>query len=154
MRSQKERRKKRRWQVAVLVRCSLPKFEHEVFELEMWAKDVNEKGMKLEWSRGLNVSQLHKEGPATEVHSIRFDDVSFVKGEYIKIQDLFYDDDGDSPFIEGKVLWARRGADSWFLGIQFDDPKKQPKALLGAFKDFLNVVKQPNDFLEKASRKK
>ena len=68
-------------------------------------------------------------------------------------QDLFYDDDG-SPFIEGKLSWVRRNTDSWQLGVLFKDPKKQPKALLGAFKDFLGVVKNPADAMEKASRKK
>lgn len=149
-----ERRKKKRWQVAVLVRCTLPKYENEEFELEMWAKDVNDKGLKLEWSRGLSVSQLHKEGSVTSSHTIRFDDVEFTKGDPVKIQDLFYDDEG-SPFIEGKVLWARKkpGADSWNLGIQFNDVKHQPKALMEAFNDFLGVVKNPL-VLDKATRKK
>lgn len=150
-----ERRRKKRWQVAVLVRCALPKYKNEVFEMEMWAKDVNDKGMKLEWTRGLNVSQLHHDDRKTEIHAIRFDDMQFKKGERIKIQDLFYDDDG-SPFMEGKILWARRGAsnESWNLGIKFDDYKKQSKALVGAFRDFLSVVKNPTQVIGKTSRKK
>ena len=151
----KERRKKKRWQVAVLVRCSLPKFKNQVFELEMWAKDVNEKGMKLEWTRGLVVSQLQKDGEATQIHSLRFEDVDFSKGESIKIQDLFYDDDG-SPFLEGKVSWVRRSNanNSLNLGIKFNDTKKRPKELMGAFNDFLTIVKNPTGVMEKASRKK
>jgi|GEM_PF-2885891 len=153
--SGKERRKKKRWQVAVLVRCALPKFEHQTFELEMWAKDINETGMKLEWTKGLSVSQLIKDGLVKETHSLRFEDVEFNKGERVKIQDLFYDDDG-SPFMEGTVLWARRipSEDSWHLGVEFDDPKKQPNALMGAFKDFLSVVKHPTQAIAKASKKK
>lgn len=151
----KERRRKKRYPVAVLVRCSLPKFENEIFELEMWAKDVNEKGLKLEWSRGLSVSQLTKVDGGTEAHNVRFDDVSFSKGDVVKIQDLFYDDDG-SPFIDGKISWARKSsdADKWNLGIVFSDPKRQPKELIGAFKDFISVVKNPSDTIAKASRKK
>lgn len=149
----KNRRKKKRWQVAVLVRCSIPKFSKEIFEIEMWAKDVNENGMKLEWTRGLSVSHI-KDSGETEPRAIRFEDVAFNKGAKILVQDLFYDDDG-SPFIEGKILWTRKASTegSWALGIQFVNHKKQSKALLGAFKDFLSVIKSPNDVIAKASRK-
>ena len=155
MKTSKERRKRKRWKVAVLVRCAIPKFREEVFEIEMWAKDVNEKGMQLEWARGLTVSRLGKDGSSTDSHPLRFEDVDFVKGDTVKIQDLFYDDDG-SPFIEGRITWARRNMDkgSWALGIEFADAKKQPKALLGAFQDFLSIVKNPTAAIEKASRKK
>lgn len=149
----RERRQHKRWKVAVLVRCSLPKFSDDVFEMEMWAKDVNEKGMQLEWARGLNVNRVHKSGDEEESHTIRFEDIEFAKGTVIKVQDLFYDDDG-SPFIEGKVSWARHASNgNWALGIQFEDAKKQPKALLGAFKDFLSIVKNPAVAIQKASRK-
>ena len=115
MKRSRERRKRKRWQVAVLVRCSLPKYENEVFEMEMWAKDVNEKGMKLEWTKGLNVSQLSTNNRKAP-HTIRFEDLDFKKGENIKIQDLFYDDDG-SPFMEGKISWARRSASVIFSAV-------------------------------------
>ena len=120
----------------------------------MWAKDVNEKGMKLEWTQGLSVSQVHQDGRVTEAHTIRVGDIDFAKGDRVKIQDLFYDDEG-SPFIEGRVSWVKKaGADrSWSIGVQFDDPKRQPQAL-GAFKDFLSIVKNPTDAIAKASRKK
>src|SRR4051812_16281558 len=88
------RRQKKRWQVAVLVRCSIPKFPTDMFELEMWAKDVNEKGMQLEWTRGLNVSHVQKDGSTSSAKAVRFDDIDFIKGATIKVQDLFYDDDG------------------------------------------------------------
>jgi len=152
----KDRRRKKRWQVAVLVRCSIPKFHSETFELEMWAKDVNDTGMKLEWSRGLAISQIQKsDGSNITSHPIRFDDIEFHKGAKVKVQDLFYDDEG-SPFIEGIILWARRMAanDAWHLGIQFTDKKGQSKDNLGAFKDFLKVVKSPTSAIEKASRGK
>jgi len=151
----KERRRKKRWQVAVLVRCSLPKFKNALFEMEMWAKDVNEKGMKLEWSRGLNVAQLHKGGKSTDVQSLRFEDVAFEKGENIKIQDLFYDDDG-SPFIEGKVSWVRRSNEASVLnlGVVFNESRNKSKEMMGAFKDFLSIVKNPTGIMEKVSRKK
>lgn len=154
MKSAKERRRKKRWKVAVLVRCAIPKYGDDVFELEMWAKDVNEGGMQLELARGLNVKHLYKDGRGDN-KSVRFEDVTFEKGSTVKVQDLFYDDEG-SPFIEGKILWARRSADSgnWMLGVQFADAKKQPKALMGAFQDFLSIVKNPTAAIEKASRKK
>lgn len=150
----KERRTRKRWKVAVLVRCSIPKYSDEVFEMEMWAKDVSEKGMQLEWARGLNVTQVGKDGNGKSPN-IRFEDVDFSKGSKIKVQDLFYDDDG-SPFIEGQVSWAKKstGNGNWALGIQFDDPKKQSKTMLGAFKDFLSIVKNPTMAIAKASRKK
>ncbi len=152
MKTVKDRRKKKRWKVAVLVRCSIPKFGDDLFEMEMWAKDVNESGMKLEWARGLNVSLVQKDGEAAHVKALRFEDVDFMKGAKVKVQDLFYDDDG-SPFIEGRILWARRtpASGSWTLGVQFEDAKKQPQALLGAFQDFLSIVKNPIAAIEKAS---
>lgn len=155
MKSGKERRRKKRWKVAVLVRCSVPKFPDEIFEMEMWAKDVNEKGMQLEWSRGLNASHLQKGDSDGRPQSIRFEDLNFEKGDKVKVQDLFYDDEG-SPFIEGKILWARKSASNgnWALGVQFSDPKKQSQAMLGAFKDFLSIVKNPVAAIEKASRRR
>ncbi len=151
----KERRRGKRWQVAVLVRCSLPKFSDEVFEMEMWAKDVNEKGMQLEWTRGLNVTRIQKGDDEDRSKTVRFEDIEFSKGTPIKVQDLFYDYDG-SPFIEGKIQWVRHANESgnWALGIQFEDAKKQPKALLGAFKDFISIVKNPTVAIAKASRRK
>src|ERR1700689_4673057 len=100
----KNRRKNKRWQVAVLVRCSLPKAPHRLVEMEMWAKDVNERGMQLEWKRGLSISHVQQEGRSVNPKPVRFEDVDFTKGDKIKVQDLFYDDDG-SPFIEGKISW-------------------------------------------------
>jgi hypothetical protein len=154
MKTTKNRRKKKRWQVAVLVRCSIPKLSDEIFELEMWAKDVNEDGMKLEWTRGLGVSQLNRDGESAKERKLRFDDVEFEKGMQVKVQDLFYDDDG-SPFIEGKVTWVKQVASSgnWQLGVKFEDAKRQPDALLGAFKDFLSIVKNPRE-IERASKRK
>ena len=153
MKSTKERRRKKRWKVAVLVRCALPKRSDEMVEMEMWAKDVNEGGMQLEWKQGLTVSRVPKDGEGY-AKPIRFDDIDFIKGAAVKVQDLFYDDDG-SPFIEGKILWARKEASgSWALGVQFTDAKKQPKALLGAFQDFLSIVKNPTAAIAKATRKK
>lgn len=151
----KERRRRKRWKVAVLVRCSIPKFSDEVFEMEMWAKDVNEKGMQLEWARGLNVTHVLKDGRPEDNHAaIRFEDVDFPKGSKVKVQDLFYDDDG-SPFIEGRILWSRKApGGNWAMGVGFDDPKKQSKDMLGAFKDFLSIVKNPTMAIAKASRRK
>ena len=150
MKKTKERRRRKRWQVAVLVRCAIPKFGNEMYDLEMWARDVNEKGLKLEWTRGLSISQVSKE---RRPKVIRFEDVQFAKGARIKVQDLFYDDEG-SPFIEGRILWARRNpaTATWSLGIGFDDSKRQPRELMEAFRDFLSIVKNPTDAIAKASR--
>lgn len=147
----KERRRIKRWKVAVLVRCEMPKFSDETFEMEMWAKDVNEKGMQLEWAQGLNVTHMGREG--SHPQSIRFEDVDFAKGAVVKVQDLFYDDDG-SPFVEGKIQWVRQAPNgNWNLGVQFTDATKQPDALLGAFKDFLSIVKNPTAAIAKATKK-
>jgi hypothetical protein len=120
----------------------------------MWAKDVNDKGMQLEWARGLNVAQISSDGEEIESKPLRFEDVDFTKGATVKVQDLFYDDDG-SPFIEGKITWAKKLPNgNWALGVLFEDAKKQPQALLGAFQDFLSIVKNPTAAIAKASRKK
>ncbi len=150
----RERRRNKRWQVAVLVRCEIPKISSETFELEMWAKDVNEKGMQLEWARGLNVNHIDADGEGEAAsQSIRFEDVNFTAGTVLKVQDLFYDDDG-SPFIEGRIQWVRRAPNgNWNLGVAFTDAQKQPQALLGAFKDFLSIVKNPTAAIAKASKK-
>ena len=151
--SDKDRRRLKRWKVAVLVRAALPKLGEEVFDLEMWAKDVNEKGMQLEWSRGLNVSHVGRDSDSRK-EPIRFDDVAFERGSLVKVQDLFYDDDG-SPFIEGRITWVKRLPNSnCSVGVEFTDAKKQPQALLGAFKDFLSIVKNPTAAIAKASRRK
>jgi hypothetical protein len=153
MKKKSERRRRNRWQVAVLVRCSIPKLGDETFELEMWARDVNEDGLKLEMTQGLNISRVLEDGESAQFNKpFRMEDVEFKKGMTIKIQDLFYDDEG-SPFMNGTVTWARRTPNGWALGIQFLDKKTQSKAMLGAFKDFLKVVKNPLDAIEKASRK-
>lgn len=154
MKSTKERRGGKRWQVAVLVRCSLPKVSNDLIEMEMWAKDVNEKGLQLEWSPGLTVSRVGKDSDDHKGKQLRIEDIEFTKGSPVTVQDLFYDDDG-SPFIEGKISWVKRTPnDNWALGIEFADAKKQPKALLGAFKDFISIVKNPTVAIAKASRKK
>jgi len=155
MKSGKERRTLKRWKVAVLVRCSIPKVSKDTLEMEMWAKDVNAKGMKLEWTRGLGVSQIPVKGQVNHSHPIRFEDIKFSKGAKIMVQDLFYDDDG-SPFMEGKILWARHSdsAESWALGIEFVKGGGHSKELLGAFKDFLNIVKSPTAAMAKATRKR
>lgn len=155
MKSTKERRRMKRWKVAVLVRCSVPKFSNEVFEMEMWAKDVNEKGMQLEWAKGLTVSQVNVDGKAGEPKALRFEDMEFTKGTKILVQDLFYDDEG-SPFLEGKISWARHaGPDgNWGLGVEFVKTDTQSKELLSTFKDFLSIIKNPTAAISKASRKK
>jgi hypothetical protein len=151
--SGKERRRMKRWKVAVLVRAAIPKLGSEVFDIEMWAKDVSEKGMQLEWSRGLNASHIGRDVESRK-EAIRFDDVNFEPGTLVKVQDLFYDDDG-SPFIEGKITWIRRlPNENCSVGVEFTDAKKQPQALLGAFKDFLSIVKNPTAAIAKATRRK
>jgi hypothetical protein len=150
--SAKNRRRRQRWQVAVLVRCSIPKFSEGLFELEMWAKDVNEDGLKLEVTRGLNVSRVNTGNQDSDSPSVRFEDIEFKKGTKLKIQDLFYDDDG-SPFINGQVQWARRSPAGIEIGVQLTDGKAKTKAVAGSFKDFLSIVKNPLDAIEKASRK-
>lgn len=153
MKNGKNRRRKQRWQVAVLVRCSVPKFSDQVFELEMWAKDVNEDGIKLEITKGLNVSRVATDGAPGNSEPLRFEDIDFKKGTKLKIQDLFYDDDG-SPFINGQIQWVKRTSGSgWELGVKLTDGKSKSKAVAGAFKDFLSIVKNPLDAIKKASRK-
>lgn len=152
MKKGKERRRRTRWQVAVLVRCSIPKFDDELFELEMWAKDVNEDGLRLEVARGLNIQKVGMKDGNFNDHPLRFDDIEFKKGTKIKIQDLFYDDDG-SPFMNAQIQWARKTPTGWLLGAHLTDDKKKSKELAGAFKDFLSIVKNPMDAIRKASRK-
>jgi len=155
MKNNKERRKRKRWKVAVLVRCQLPQFSKDMLEMEMWAKDVNEKGLKLEWTRGLGVSRVPANGRGPSTHSIRFDDIKFNKGSKVMVQDLFYDDEG-SPFLEGKILWARQTPSSgnWSLGIQLQKMPNPSKEHLGAFKDFIAIVKNPTAAISKASKRR
>ncbi len=150
---EKERRRKSRWNVAVLVRCSIPKLGDEPLDLEMWARDVNEGGLKLELTKGLSITRASEfENKSDGRHAPRFEDIEFSKGLKVKLQDLFYDDEG-SPFIEGVISWASRSAGSWTIGLEFADKKKQSKEFLDAFKDFLKIVKNPSIAIEKASRK-
>jgi len=153
MKKGKERRRRNRWDVAVLVRCSIPKFDDELFELEMWAKDVNEDGLKLEISKGLHVSHVSTADGENDVHPVRYEDIDFKKGTKVKIQDLFYDDEG-SPFINGEVMWARRLPNGgWTIGVRLTEDKKKSKVLAGAYKDFISIVKNPLGAIKKASRK-
>ena len=155
MKKIKERRRRSRWQVAVLVRCTIPKIGEDQVDLEMWARDVSETGLKLELTPGLNITRVHDDGDEDkkDTHAVRFDDIEFSKGLKVKLQDLFYDDEG-SPYIEGEVSWAVQNPNkgSWLLGIELADKKKQSKAFLSAFKDFLKIVKNPAIAIEKASR--
>lgn len=152
MKKSKERRRENRWNVAVLVRCTIPKLGEEQIDLEMWARDVNQNGLKLELTKGLTINRV-QERHAEDRHPLRFEDIEFSKGLKIKIQDLFYDDEG-SPFVEGEISWARRSrVGSWEVGLQLADKKKQSKEFLSAFKDFLSIVKNPAIAIEKRSRK-
>lgn len=152
MKKAKERRRENRWNVAVLVRCSIPKLGDAQIDLEMWARDVNQGGLKLELTKGLNIARV-QESRHEDDHPLRFEDIEFTKGLKLKIQDLFYDDEG-SPFIEGEISWAKRTpTGSWEIGLEFADKKKQSKEFLSAFKDFLSIVKNPSIAIEKASRK-
>ena len=156
MKKIKERRRRSRWQVAVLVRCTIPKMGDDQLDLEMWARDVSEEGLKLELTPGLNIARVHETAKNNkgDDHPLRFDDIEFSKGLHVKLQDLFYDDEG-SPFIEGEVTWATQNPakGSWLLGIKLADKKKQSKAFLSSFKDFLKIVKNPAIAIEKASRR-
>lgn len=151
--SAEERRRMKRWNVAVLVRCSLPHPPNERVDLEMWAKDVNSKGLKLEWAHGLNATKINSDGESDGPHAVRFEDINFKKGAKIMVQDLFYDDDG-SPFMEGKISWARKYSvsDNWGIGIQFIKNDQQTKDQLGAFKDFLSIIKNPGAAVARASK--
>ena len=152
MKKAKERRKLNRWQVAVLVQLTIPKFGDEQIDLEMWARDVNENGLKLELTPGLAISRFHESTDKAK-SPVRFEDIEFHKGLKVKLHDLFYDDDG-SPFIDGEVSWVKKTpAKSWTVGIRFADKSKQSEAFLGAFKDFLKIVKNPSMAIERASRR-
>ncbi len=153
MKKTKERRKNKRWRVAVLVRCSLPQVSKDVLEMEMWARDVNEKGMKLEWTRGLGVNRLSAQDKDSK-EPLRYEDIKFAKGTNVLIQDLFYDDEG-TPFMEGKIAWVKQSqtTGSWALGLEFVKGERHSKEAQGAFSDFLKVVKNPTFAIEKASKK-
>lgn len=152
MKKTKERRKLNRWQVAVLVQLTIPKLGDEQIDLEMWARDVSEDGLKLELTPGLAISRFHENSEKTK-SPLRFEDIEFHKGLKVKLHDLFYDDEG-SPFIEGEVSWVKKTPSrSWMIGLRFSDKKKQAEVFLGAFKDFLKIVKNPSMAIERASRR-
>jgi hypothetical protein len=139
MKNPKDRRHASRWPVAVLVKCQMSAWKDDAFESEMWAKDVNQDGMKLEWARGL-VPAWASNGKSGAV-SRRYEDATFARGRKVTIQDLFYDDAG-SPPVEGRICWARRApsSDNWCLGIRFTGAGRRSKASSGAFQDFLTIV--------------
>lgn len=132
----KERRSAVRWPLTVLVKCLVSDREDGV-ESDMWAKDVSEKGMRLESTEGSGLPPVFK-----REFSSRADDLPFEKGRVITVQDLFYDDDG-SHTMKGKILWVRHTAsdDHWALGIRFTGITQRSKNLIHTFQDFLNVVK-------------
>jgi len=141
MKNEKNRRRSDRWPLTVLVKCAISKDRNDVFESEMWAKDVSESGMKLEWTRdtGAPPSLERRKNPARR----RFDDARFGKGSKVTVEELFYDDHG-SPALQGKILWARQipSSQNWCMGVKFVGPlEKKTRAFLKTFNDFINIVR-------------
>ncbi|MGQ0644657.1 MAG: PilZ domain-containing protein [Elusimicrobiota bacterium] len=134
MKTSKERRREERWPVTLLVKCLVSNKE-DAFESEMWAKDVTEKGLKLEWKPGFNAAVS-----AGARARIRTDDVHFEAGRPVTVRDLFYDDDG-SPALRGKITWAKKEEeDGWSVGVKFTGAGRS-REIAETLHDFVGIVK-------------
>jgi hypothetical protein len=147
--SLKDRRIATRWPVTVLVKCMVSEKEN-TFLSEMWAKDVNEKGMRLESVHGIGPKAYRGE----DQEELREgDELHFQPGTEIAVQDLFYDDEG-TPMLKGKVSWAHQTPkkNAWALGVKFTSKDKHSREVIGTLQEFVDVVKSTKRKPPKAAR--
>ena len=113
-----ERRRVKRFPIRVLVNCLPPgsgrkRNGHAVHGWEMWAKDLGDNGVRLQWSQAWANRdytpnfKLMDERPAPR-SSAQAPVSMLKKGSEILLEDLVYGDRGSKP-LKGRIQWAKPG---------------------------------------------
>lgn len=117
--SKSERREARRFPIRVLVRCLPPgapvrRNGHDTLGWEMWAKDLGNDGVGLEWSKswamqrcpscslGISTTDRKKK----EICLCSSPEKALKKGQVVKLDGLVYDEKG-SKTMKAKIQWIR-----------------------------------------------
>jgi hypothetical protein len=136
MTTMSERREARRFPIRVLVRCLPPgvpvkRNGHETKGWEMWAKDLGNDGVGLEWSRrwamqrcpscSLGISTVDRK--KRELCLCSSPEKSLKKGQIVKLDGLVYDERG-SKTLKARVQWVRPGkkGDTFEVGVHVQGP--------------------------------
>jgi hypothetical protein len=114
-----ERRVVKRFPIRVLVNCLPPgtarkRNGHAAHGWEMWAKDLGDNGVRLQWSQAWANRQYvpdlrsMDERPAPRKPVIQPPASFLKKGSLVLLEDLVYGDKGSKP-LKGRIQWAKPG---------------------------------------------
>lgn len=132
-----ERRQTKRHPIKVLVNC-LPsgtptsRNGHASHGWEMWARDLGEDGVRLEWSQSWadrdyapDFRQMD-ERPAPRRVTVNSPSAFLKKGSTILLDGLVYDENGAKP-MRGRVQWAKihKKGQTCEFGIQVTTPNRR-----------------------------
>lgn len=132
-----ERRVAKRFPIRVLVNCLPPgtpksRNGHASQGWEMWARDMGENGVRLEWSQAWAMRDYEvdfkalDERPASRKIAVQRPMSILKKGSQVILDGLVYDD-GGSKLIRGKVQWAKasKKGESCEFGILVTSPERR-----------------------------
>jgi hypothetical protein len=148
MKQSKERRDAERHSIRVLVNClpadvPVKRNGHETHGWEMWAKDLGDDGVRLQWSlqwsagrcpHCIEAQKLSPKQHAREICQSESPAEKLKEGQEIQLDGLVYDEKGSQP-MKGTIQWVRSGKDGKVveLGIFVTSPEHRDyfKALEG-----------------------
>ncbi len=114
-----ERRVTKRFPIKVLVNCLPPgtprsRNGHDNHGWEMWARDLGDNGVRLEWSQAWSSRdyspdfKMMDERASLRKISVQPPSAVLKKGSVVLLDGLVYDDEGTKP-MRGKIQWVRPG---------------------------------------------
>jgi|SRR5688572_13588824 hypothetical protein len=114
-----ERRQAKRFSIKVLVNCLPPgtprsRNGHAAHGWEMWARDLGDNGVRLEWSQAWASRdyepdfRMMDERPSPRRVTVQSPSAVLKKGSQVLLDGLVYDEKGAKP-LRGKVQWAKVG---------------------------------------------
>lgn len=131
-----ERRIAKRFPIRVLVRCIPPGMPlrrngHDTMGWEMWARDLGNDGVGLEWSKrwalqrcpscSLGISTTDRK--KRELCLCSSPEKTLKKGQVVKLDGLVYDEKG-SKTLRAKIMWVRPGkkGENYEVGVHVITP--------------------------------
>lgn len=132
-----ERRRDKRFPIRVLVNCLPPgtarkRNGHSSQGWEMWAKDLGENGVRLQWSQAWSNRdytpnfRLMDERPAPRKAGKQSPSALLKKGSKVLLDGLVYNDHGSKP-MKGLIQWARPGkkGQTYEFGVLITTPDRK-----------------------------
>ena len=132
-----ERRQTKRFPIRVLVNCIPPgtprnRNGHAAQGWEMWARDLGDNGVRLEWSHAWATRdyapnfRLMDERPAPRKTVEKLPNSILKKGSKILLDGLVYGDRGSKP-MKGLVQWVKPGkkAKTYEFGVLITTPDRR-----------------------------